>query len=752
MTACGLRLAPLVWLVLGIFVGSSAAATYYVDAENGQDANAGTSPLAPWKSVQAVNTRTFAPGDSVLFMRGQVWREQLTVPSSGAPGLPVTFGAYGEGANPVFNRGELYTCWWEHSLIFNGGFEDYDPARLERIDRWDERSWRPNRVQADTAFQNSGLASVRLIGTGDGSAWVEGSGAFVAQNVTVTRGQAYFISFRGRVTTTTLANLAMQVKDLGTGQYFDGLVNGWTSEPHAVARAMYGQPLDVWCEQRLVLAAPGVGLTSLSLTFANFARDPSWIDDVYLVPGTRPSPVRIWAGRSNTGFAKIRGFVILGARGPELDVDNQEQLFAIPNETFARQSDMPGYFWCRLDSGVPPEIEVGARVCGILVANRSEITIENIDATGPGAGSSSSESESGLIMIDGTSSNVLVRNSKLTNSSGPGLLTATTARGIRVENVESAFNGSTGISVNAQGGVVENCWVHDNGRYMEDRGDRGGIGVTDGSNILIAGNTVCRNGPENGDADPEIAAVGIQGPVTITRNHVFDCFQGGIMIAEGTAAGSEISYNIIHGFGTTTVPGATATGRLSGICLGGIDSAIPGVRVLNNTIVGGRPSNTSGHGSFSVPVAGFPDLIVMNNLFSDNTCPDIAIGSKASTLGVAINYNLYDKPDYSRAWAWQGRHYDTMAAWRTASRQDYNSLLADPKLRNRGAGDFTLQSTSPAIDRGTHVRLRKDFFGTVVPQSIRPDIGACEYVDTTGTFPPPLPPGIMAVRKFHLYR
>jgi len=59
------------------------AATYYVDATNGNDSNNGISGLTPWKTIAKVNASNFNPGDQILFKRGEVWREQLIVPSTG---------------------------------------------------------------------------------------------------------------------------------------------------------------------------------------------------------------------------------------------------------------------------------------------------------------------------------------------------------------------------------------------------------------------------------------------------------------------------------------------------------------------------------------------------------------------------------------------------------------------------------------------------------------------------------------------
>jgi len=77
------------------------ATTYYVAAA-GSDTNSGTSPATPWQTIAKLNGSTLLPGDSVLFNRGDAWYgTSLVVPSSGSSGSPITFGAYGSGANPI---------------------------------------------------------------------------------------------------------------------------------------------------------------------------------------------------------------------------------------------------------------------------------------------------------------------------------------------------------------------------------------------------------------------------------------------------------------------------------------------------------------------------------------------------------------------------------------------------------------------------------------------------------------------------
>src|SRR5208283_3315503 len=104
-----------VFIILSVFLMTSAgwAATYYVDATNGQDKNAGTSDTTAWNTIAKVNTSIFTPGDQVLFKRGETWRgTMLTIPSSGTSGNPITFSAYGTGAAPIISGSLLLTAGW----------------------------------------------------------------------------------------------------------------------------------------------------------------------------------------------------------------------------------------------------------------------------------------------------------------------------------------------------------------------------------------------------------------------------------------------------------------------------------------------------------------------------------------------------------------------------------------------------------------------------------------------------------------
>jgi hypothetical protein len=81
-------------------MAAAKGVTYYVDATQGSDSRSGLSPKAPWRTIAKVNSAHLAAGDSVLFKRGEVWREQL-IPHSGSEAGHVTYGAYGKGSKPL---------------------------------------------------------------------------------------------------------------------------------------------------------------------------------------------------------------------------------------------------------------------------------------------------------------------------------------------------------------------------------------------------------------------------------------------------------------------------------------------------------------------------------------------------------------------------------------------------------------------------------------------------------------------------
>jgi len=81
-----------------------SATNYYVKT-GGSDAANGLSNGTAWATISKVNTiwaaGTFAPGDSILFNRGDTFIGVITAKESGTAGNLIVIGAYGTGAKPI---------------------------------------------------------------------------------------------------------------------------------------------------------------------------------------------------------------------------------------------------------------------------------------------------------------------------------------------------------------------------------------------------------------------------------------------------------------------------------------------------------------------------------------------------------------------------------------------------------------------------------------------------------------------------
>jgi parallel beta-helix repeat protein len=95
----------LLFLPLLILVSVAEARTYYVSAI-GNDANAGTSASAAWKTLDKVNSFSFAANDTILLKRGEVFFGAVNIKRDN-----LTFSAYGTGAKPLITGLVNVTGW-----------------------------------------------------------------------------------------------------------------------------------------------------------------------------------------------------------------------------------------------------------------------------------------------------------------------------------------------------------------------------------------------------------------------------------------------------------------------------------------------------------------------------------------------------------------------------------------------------------------------------------------------------------------
>lgn len=102
-------------IILYFFIAAPLYATNYYVRSNGNDSNTGLSNTQAWKTITKVNTvwaaGTFAPGDSILFRRGDTFYGTLNITESGTSGNNIIVGAYGAGANPILSGFQTLSSW-----------------------------------------------------------------------------------------------------------------------------------------------------------------------------------------------------------------------------------------------------------------------------------------------------------------------------------------------------------------------------------------------------------------------------------------------------------------------------------------------------------------------------------------------------------------------------------------------------------------------------------------------------------------
>jgi len=295
-----------------------------------------------------------------------------------------------------------------------------------------------------------------------------------------------------------------------------------------------------------------------------------------------------------------------------------------------------------------------------------------------------------------------------------------------------------------------------------------GIAVWNSDNIIIDGNEVvlaCNDGEQ------ECITVAVTDTFEIKNNHVHDGGPGtiggeGIDVKDGSSNGKiyrnhvhdlnrlgiyvdswdkntynidvyqNVVYNIAGNDGFTVA--AESGGLLENINIynnvaydngtcgisisrnGGLlyQHPMKNIKIINNTFYN-NGSGTWGGGIY-IDNPDAESVIIRNNLCSQNLSFQIAAESDVSSSALTVDHNLIDGDN-------TGEIYGS----------DYVEDF--PRLVDPYGGDFHLQATSPAIDKGSSIDAPSDDYdGSSRPQMTGYDIGAFEYVPggiTTTTTP-----------------
>jgi hypothetical protein len=123
------------------------------------------------------------------------------------------------------------------------------------------------------------------------------------------------------------------------------------------------------------------------------------------------------------------------------------------------------------------------------------------------------------------------------------------------------------------------------------------------------------------------------------------------------------------------------------------------------------------------------NIRIFNNIFNNNSYINIDIGNAAATAvdNVSLINNIFAN-GHVLVHAGSNIGFDHNIFFNADGGKGTNYLMTDPKFVNPAIGDFHLQSTSPAIDKGSSSKAPCfDFEWKTRPIGMGYDIGAYEY-------------------------
>jgi len=664
-------------LAVMLLFGLPASATTYYVAASGSDSNNGTSAGTAWQTIAKVNGSTFSPGDSILFNRGDVWYgTSLTVPSGGSSGSPITFGAYGSGANPVLKGS---------TLLSTGGYALAPNTSATIFSRPDSgasstdsatRNWRQQIGHTDItanasvitiSVKASPTVALNITGAGIGPAatapntssitlvtWGGGNnGTTVAAGTTATSDQITYSLSNSVDQIVTIYTTARNVEYTsnnaetlwsnfsGPDQSQSASVTGYSSGGNCVIANITAIQTTQYTYRNTLGTAPvAVWENDALMKSASSAATTEQIAGSWFYDGTY---LYLHASDGSNISSNGKTYSYVTSSSPSFTAwDNAKSYLIFDSvdqaETYNTSSATLGGPYLTGSNSIvrnlsahdiyrhPLTIYIGAT--NNIVTN---VTAYNSYGTAPLA-----------IYGSGTTGN-LVQNSTFYNDTTEK--SAYLAAGIW--GVIVMHGGSTA-------NTVDNCLIY------STAASPGGYGILEGDS-------------------------GTTG--TVSHSYIYGSYgyavAGGGAGASGLGTGSNITMwdNLID------ISQANSNGMAFAGSVGNI--------IYDNTIYG--PGNTNAAISLTSTSTG---ALVKNNIFLTGGYATVDASSETSS---AFDYNDY----YSASgtpFSWGGTAY-TFANWKTNSSQDSHSLTSDPKLASEAplvsGGNYTLLSGSPAIDSGT---------------------------------------------------
>ncbi|MFC1623250.1 fibronectin type III domain-containing protein [Patescibacteria group bacterium] len=732
----------------------ASATTYYVDSSivdtNTESAtpdfatydpvtfSVGTGSSSVFKTVADINAFSgLQPGDSILFRRGQIWREQLVVPASGANGNVVTFGAFGSGSRPritstqvISGNPDIFDVYSEYGSNDNGDFEDWTGNIPTN---WLTATGGSSASSQESSTKQEGSYSVKL--TKDGS-----ENMILYRNMAHKTGMRYRVRFYARGENggeeigLRMRHFSGGVVDCQTSVDVDNFHNTWTtsqvqSETYILTTEWQEFTFDFQVETPSNQVRFEVNTSDAVVYLDNLVAYSRWTphDSLLNTYGIH---------LDGTGESNVE---ILKDASTRLNSLIQEYPLNLSNYEFTYSDSGTGVwvYWYKDSDGNPSgsgvSLEMATGIVTVNTNSKNYLNFNNLEIYGA---RSNYPSHSAVFSIE-NSDNVVLENSKVYLSKRHNI-SSRNSTNIVISNNETYSGGSWCIdaSLNSDGVSISDNIVHSCGNVKQDNNDGHGVGVNTASNVIIEGNNVYANGygggDDNGNMRQAIVAWAADDCV-IRNNNIHDNYRGGIGIqASGGSSGdsNDVYGNLVYNNGI----GDSSSGNIDhvGISVSANSGDLLNTNIYNNTICGNDFSNSSSDYSGSIQLksgnSSQVSVAVKNNaIFNNVEDYDLhRITWSGGIISPTLSYNNYFRLDSQDIIYWESvKNWNTyhLLEGNELSSLNQNSLFTSSSPTQDS--DFQLQYRSPIIDAGTDVGLTTDYAGNPIYGT--PDIGAYEY-------------------------
>ncbi len=662
-------------LFLLFLSGEGWGATYYIDRMGGDNAQNGLSPISAWKTIAKINVSSFAPGDSVLFKRGETWRESLTVPSSGSAGSPITFGAYGTGAKPIIQPTNVIPGPWTQVGATNVYYATYTSIPIQ-------------------VFIDNGYCQI--------THWPAAVG-------NSTPSFAYPSSNSGDATHLIDNTLQGKVSSDLVGAQLLIYTNPWTQESVTVS---------AW------------DTATYSMTISSVSTNPTTSMRYYLTGRVWMITENTWAYDSGTQRLYIwktdggdPSTATVEVSGNSSAINATDKSYITIDGLVGRFAGYDGIYMNNWNSNISniniinSESNYNGRM-GILLSPIQRSRGYKIDNSTVYNNVVDHSKEKG-ILYQGFTSGDDIKNNIVTYSGGVYPQLPGSGMGIHtylisgvIDNNTISYSAYNGIMYSATNSIITNNTISHTNIFLSD--GAGIYGATTGAlitynNLLDTGYGIYSDEVSNNiTVEHNTISGGSAGilwhrayNMTAMGNRLNGPFTSGyaFLVNNDNNTPNIIKYNIIN----------CADNTREGIHLGTVAGSF--VNIVNNDILNCKTGLWMENADNVV-------RNVINNIFYNNAV-NIRV---ASGNALAINYNLY----YGTGiWSWGGATKSTFESWKAVSSHDGASITGDPRFFV-STSDFRLNADSPAINAGTNIGLTMDYAGHRVPIGLAPDIGAYE--------------------------